>query len=515
MQPTRILAGAVVVASLIAAGPAAAQKKGGDIIALLYAGLNSVDPHFTGTYPARSMILPMYESLMTVDENGGTIPLLAEKAEISADGLTYSFPLRKGVKFHNGKEMTSADVKASMERYAKISPGRAAMDPVASFEAPDKYTFVIKLKTPSASFLDRLASPTSPATVIPEEEAAKEVNKTGNISTGPFQFVEWVPDSHFRIKRFDGFVKRDVAGEKMTGYGGPKTVHIDTVTFRVVTEASARIAALEAGQAHLVEDVPGPAAERLKSNPKVRLYDMPTFQMPVIYLNHSLGPTADIKVRQAIQAAIDMEEAMGAAAAGAPYVVQHAWVYKGHAMYSDAGKALYNINNINKAKELLKGSGYKGEEIVFNVGNLGFMTRYSVVVQQALKEAGMNVKVNTMDLGTLFSISNKDEAWHMTTSGFGSQPFLGPYMYQQITTGPANLARRKGDTALEAAWAKFDGTRDMAVKQAAWNEITQRTYDEVYFVKLGDLGMKYAAVSNLAGFRAYPGSLRFWDAWLE
>ena len=61
----------------------------------------------------------------------------------------------------------------------------------------------------------------------------------------------------------------------------------------------------------------------------------------------------------------------------------------------------------------------------------------------ALKETGLNVKVNTMDLGTLFSISNKDEAWHITTSGFGSQPFLGPYMYQQITTVPANLARRK------------------------------------------------------------------------
>jgi hypothetical protein len=55
----------------------------------------------------------------------------------------------------------------------------------------------------------------------------------------------------------------------------------------------------------------------------------------------------------------------------------------------------------------------------------------------------------------------------------------------------------------------------MAVKQAAWNEITQRIYDEVYFVKLGDLGMKYAAAANLAGFKAYPGSLRFWDAWLE
>ena len=514
MKPTRILAGAALVAAILAAGPASAQKKGGDITALLYASINSVDPHFTSTYPARSMILGMYETLMTVDENGSTVPMLAEKVDVSADGLTYSFPLRKGVMFHNGKEMTAADVKASSERFAKQSPGRASMDAVASFEAPEKYLFVIKLKAPSASFLDRLAAPTAPVTIIPEEEAAKEINKTANISTGPFQFVEWVPDSHFRIKRFDAYAKRAGGGER-SGFGGEKNVYVDTVTFKSVTEASARVAALEAGQAHLIEDLPGPATERLKSNPKVTIYNMPTFQMPVLYLNHALAPTSDLKVRQAMQAAVDAEEALGAAAAGAPYVIQHAWVYKGHPMYSDAGKALYNINNINKAKQLLKESGYKGEEILFNVGNLGFMTRAGVILAQNLKEAGFNVKVQTMDLGTLFSVAGKDEGWHLTTSGYGSQPLLGPYMYQPITVGPANLSRRKADAFLEGEWAKFDATRDMAQRQAAWNAITQRTYDEVYFIKLGDLGMTHAGSVNLKGFKVYPGALRFWDTWLE
>jgi len=410
--------------------------------------------------------------------------------------------------------MTSADVKASLERFAKLSPGRIAMEPVVSYETPEKYRVVLKLKAPSASFLDRLAAPISPVTIIPEEEAAKELNKTGNISTGPFQFVEWVPDSHFRTKRFDGYAKRNQAGER-SGFGGPKTAYLDTVTYKVVAEASARIAALEAGQAHLVEDVPGPAAQRLAGNPKVKLYDLPTFQMPVLYLNHALAPTTDLKVRQAMQAALDMEEVMGAAAAGAPYVVQHAWTYKGHPMYSDTGKALYDINSIAKAKDLLKASSYKGEEILLNVGNLGFMQRMSVLIQQQLKEAGFNIKLQTMDLGTLFSVSAKDEGWHLTTSGFGSQPFLGPYMYQPITMGPGGLSRIKSDPVLEGAWARFDATRDMAQRQAAWNEVQQRTYDQVYFLKLGDLGMKYASVPNLAGFKAYPGALRFWDAWLE
>ena len=175
------------------------------MVALLYAGLNSIDPHFTTTYPARTMLLGIYETLVTVDETGSTIPMLAESVEVAPDGLTYRFPLRKGVKFHNGKEMTSADVKASLERFAKLSPARVSMEIVSAIETPDANTVVVKLKNPSSTWLDRLAAPTSPASIIPIEEAAKELNKTNSISTGPFAFVEWIPDQHFRIKRFDGY----------------------------------------------------------------------------------------------------------------------------------------------------------------------------------------------------------------------------------------------------------------------------------------------------------------------
>ncbi|MBI1775207.1 MAG: ABC transporter substrate-binding protein [Proteobacteria bacterium] len=503
-----------VIALGLAAAPAAAQKRGGDINVLLYAGFNSIDPHFTGTYPARNALLGIYESLVAVDENASTVPMLAESVDISPDGLTYRFPLRKGVKFHNGKEMTAADVKASLERYARLSPNRVFLEPVTAIETPDPYLVIVKLKVANPSFLDRLAAPTSPASVIPVEEAAKELNKTGSIGTGPLQFVEWVPDSHYRMKRFDDYVANKSLPER-TGFAGPKTVYLDTVTLRVVAEASARIAALEAGQVQFVEDVPGPAAQRLAGNPKIRIVDLPTFQMPVLYLNHALAPTGDLSLRRAIQAALDMDEVMGAAAAGSPYVLQHAWTYKGHPLYSEAGKSLYDQHNLAKAKELVKTSGYKGEEILLNVGNIGFMTRLSVVVAQSLKEAGLNVRVSTMELGTLFDISGKDAGWHITTSGYGSQPFLGPYMYQSLMVGPANLSRRKGDTVMEGLWQEFDGAANPAAKKAAWEKIQQRTYDEVYYVKLGDLGLKYAMVSNLAGFKAYPGALRFWNTWLE
>ena len=152
------------------------------------------------------MMLGMYETLVTIDETATPIPLLAAKWDVLDNGLTYRFELRKGVHFHTGKEMTSADVKASLERFGRVSPEKQTMAQVAAVEAPSPYVVVVRMKQVDTSFIDRLASPASPTTIIPAEEAVKEVNKTANVSTGPYQFVEWVPDSHVKLKRFDGYV---------------------------------------------------------------------------------------------------------------------------------------------------------------------------------------------------------------------------------------------------------------------------------------------------------------------
>ena len=190
--------------ALLSAGPALAQKKGGDLVIAQPAGTNTLDPHFTASAAARNMMLGMYETLVTIDETATPIPLLAAKWDVLDNGLTYRFELRKGVHFHTGKEMTSADVKASLERFGRVSPEKQTMAQVAGVEAPSPYVVVVRMKQVDTSFIDRLASPASPTTIIPGEEAVKDVNKTANISTGPYQFVEWVPDSHVKLKRFDG-----------------------------------------------------------------------------------------------------------------------------------------------------------------------------------------------------------------------------------------------------------------------------------------------------------------------
>jgi peptide/nickel transport system substrate-binding protein len=504
-----------LVLMLALAGPAVGQKKGGDLVVAQTAGTNTLDPHFTASAAARNMMLAMYETLVTIDENASPIPMLAAKWEVLDNGLTYRFELRKGVKFHNGKEMTSADVKASLERFGRISPEKQTMASVASIETPDPAVVVIKLKQVDTSFLDRLASPASPTTIIPAEEAQKEVNKTSHISTGPYQFVEWIPDSHVKLRRFDGYVASTAASGR-DGLGGRKIAYFDTITVRIVKEASARVAALESGQVHFVDDVPVPAAKRLESNPKLRLIDLIPWSQPLVYMNTSLAPTNNLKLRQAIQAALDIDEILTAATDGL-YQLNHGWVYPNSAYYSpEAGRALYNQKNTQKAKALLADSGYKGEPLTMITNkDYQFMFKSGVVASEQLKALGINVKLDVLDWPTMAAKANTAEGWNLATSAFAIQPFVGPYSYLKLFWGPTHVGRVSNDAVLDQAWTRFNTSLKQADRKEAWTQIQQRMAEQVYILKLGDYGMKLGMVRNLAGFKPYQGAQRFWNVWLE
>ncbi|MBI1775907.1 MAG: ABC transporter substrate-binding protein [Proteobacteria bacterium] len=499
--------------ALALAMPAEAQKRGGDFIAMVYGNANSIDPNFQASHISRSMLLGTYETLLAVDDNSTATPMLASGVEASPDGLTYRFQLRRGVKFHNGKEMTSADVKASLERFARVSPDRITMAPVVGIDAPDPYSLVIRLKQVSASFLDRLASATTPVAVIPAEEAGKDLNKTNAIGTGPFQFVEWVPDSHIKLKRFDDY-QPNTAYAAPSGFGGKKTVYLDTATFRVTTEASARVAALESGQVHLAQDIPVPAAKRLADNAKLKIHQLKTFNMPVLFLNHAQAPTDNLKFRQAIQAGVDNGEAMAAATDGV-FELDASWLWPGNAFSSDAGKDKYNQNNLARAKQLLAESGYKGEPMILAINNIGFHVKIGSVILENLKAIGINVQVERMEWPVMVDLASKDKGWNVATAGFSSQPLLGAYAYQPLFTGPTNWPHIKSDPPMEEAWAVFNTSLNLAERKSAWAKVQQRTYDQVYIVKLGNQPFLIGVSAKVGGYRPYIGAERLWDVWLE
>lgn len=179
----------------------------------------SLDPLMSNAVVTREVASIIYESLVAFDENYEPVPMLAESIEQSEDGKTYTFKLRQGVKFHNGKEMKSEDVVASLTRWAeKSSSARAVLvDPV--FTAVDDYTVTLTLGQGTTLALGAMANVSHLAAIMPKEivESAPESGVTEFIGTGPYQFVEWKQDQYLKFTKFDDYVALDTPASGLSG----------------------------------------------------------------------------------------------------------------------------------------------------------------------------------------------------------------------------------------------------------------------------------------------------------
>jgi len=489
-----------------------AQKKGGDIVMAQQAQPPTLDVMTTTAQATRNIGMHIFETLVTRDENGNVINDLASKVDTSADGLSYTFTLREGVKFHNGKEMTSADAKASLERYGRIGASPTLKD-VESITAPSKYQVVVRLKKTNPGFVEMLSSPRAPAAIIPAEEAGKDAGKIEIIGTGPFQFVEYKPDSHVKLKRFDGYVP-NTNFQKPDGFSGRKTPYVDTATIRFVPEGGARTAGLQSGEFQLLEQMPTDAAKRLAKDPNIRVYEAMPWAFQLLIFNASLPPTDNLKVRQAIQAALDYEEIMAISTDGA-YRMLHGWQHPNTPYFAgDLGKDRYNTNSLDRGRALLKESGYKGEELlIFTDSQFKNHRDVAVTAAEQLKKIGMNVNVKVTDWPTALASTAKKDGWNAWPLMFGIEPYEGPYNTVSFWWG--EKARiQVNDPAIDSAYQRLTTSAALPDRQRAFADFQKQMIDQAYVIKLGDVGIYQATRGNIKGYRPYRIP-RMWDIWIE
>src|SRR5262244_2388021 len=186
---------AFLVAAASPARAADTPRRGGVLLAAIAADAPSLDPHQENTFATLQLVAPCYSTLLQIDPYNypKVIGDVATEWKIAADGLTYTFKLRQGIRFHDGSPLTSADVKATYEKIVFPPSGvrsirKNAYAAVTSIEAPDASTLVFKLKQPSASLLDNLASPWN--VIYPKKYLDKDPNyfKTNIVGSGPFKF---------------------------------------------------------------------------------------------------------------------------------------------------------------------------------------------------------------------------------------------------------------------------------------------------------------------------------------
>jgi peptide/nickel transport system substrate-binding protein len=494
--------------------PARAQgKKGGTLTYATVSGPGTLDPHVSSSAVELEVINNLFEGLVALDNQNATRPMLAAKATVSPDSKTYTFELRRGVKFHTGEEMTSADVKASMERYQSVSPNAKNLSDVERYETPDPYTFVIQLKNANVVLLDVLKSPIFPFMILPASQKDKPARGIDIVGTGPFSMGEWVKDSHLVIKRFDGYVT-DTSAPGRDGYAGRKTPYVDNARFRFIPEATTRIAALQTGEVQLASSIPTELRQKIEERKELAIRESFPIGGTYVIVNSQFGPTTNVLIRQAIGAAIDITEITEATGG---INKPNAWMSFPNTPYylGDTEKApWYDIKSPAKAKELLKQAGYKNEKIIIETNsNYPWMRTSMLVVAEQLKAAGVNVEFRIVDWTTNASHMQQGTGeWNLSTTLFGPDHILGPQQWRPLIYAFPNI---KGNADLDAAYAEFFAEASLEKRRISWLKIQQQVLGNGYMVKIADSGRLNAYSRKLKGQSDYSGILQLWDLYLE
>src|SRR5205814_9407497 len=323
----------------------------------------TLDVHTTTAVIVQQITWHVYETLYAYDRQYNAVPLRVESHTVTDNGRTYVFRRRRGVKFHNGKELTAADVVASLKRWGRLAtPGKQLWKNVEGVEAKDASAVAMYVKDTSGALLMGLARPNNGAVIYPKEivDAAGDNQVKEYIGTGPYRFVEHKPDRHVKLARFKEYAARS---EAPNGFGGRRTAYVDEILFIPVPDVAVRLAGVETGEYEYSQQLQQDQYDRVKAMAGVVPVIIKPAGWTTAVLNHKQGLMTDKRIRQAFQAALDMEPIMAAGFGnkafyrvdpGLSFPEQPQW-------HSRAGGELYNQKNPARAKKLLQEAGYAGQ----------------------------------------------------------------------------------------------------------------------------------------------------------
>lgn len=347
-----------------------------------------LDPHIITSFSSHRRIDLLYNKLVRHNENLEIVPDLAESVDIP-DNVTYVFNLRKGVKFHNGKEMTAEDVVFSLNRVLDpktASPGRSYISSIKSVEALNTYKVKVTLSAPLASFLEGL---TSNNLAIVSKAAVEQYGNLQKVEvgTGPFMMKEWVPDNSMTlVKNPDYFEK-----------GLP---YLDKVIFRIIPEQASLLAGLKSGTLDMATINDGSTIMLAKKDSNLVVMQKPGMNVRTFGFNTTRKPFDDVRVRQALSLAIDRSEVVTVAEFGmgqptGPIPVSATqWALP-------LSKIPYSTPDIAKAKALLAQAGYPNGFSFKIVTANSYEGGISVaqVIQNQLKKIGVNAELEVVEWG--------------------------------------------------------------------------------------------------------------------
>ena len=483
----------------------------------LNADIRSTNPGVNRDDNTAAVVLHMVEGLVGYRENGAVAPLLAETIDVSPDGLTYTFHLRKGVRFHNGARMSSADVLWSWNRYMDAKTdwrcrpefdGRIGLK-VTEVAAPDPATFVMKLEKPSALFLDTMARTDCAMVAVLHKDSIKPDGSWDKpIGTGPFQLADWRRGEYVLLKRFDGYVSPP--GDKRDGYVGSNRALDSEVKFLAIADGATVKAGLVSGALD-VADIPDVEVAEMKKAGAVQVLAAPSATKHALLIQTRDPLLSDVRMRQAIASALDLDEIVGAASNGLGQVNNSA-VYITSPFHDEVQKKRYAHDPARTKKPLAEAS-YKGETIKLIANKRSTVPSYPVAImaQAMLQAAGIKSEIEILEWATQLDRYSKGNFQMMS---FSYSARIDPAQsYNQFTGAKDKMPSKVWDSReADALIEKATLISDEAERRAIFDRLHTMMLADAPLIFLYNQVDTAAVAKRIQGFAPWVASKpRLWE----
>lgn len=484
--------------------------------ARLNADIVSSDPGMKRDANTDAVLLHVVEGLVAAREDGSVGPMLASSWTVSADGRSYRFALRPGIRFHNGAPLTATDVKWSLDRY--LAPGsrwRCKPDlsaegiaAVESVTAPDPLTVQVTLDRPAPLFLATLARVDCGSTGIAHRDSVGPDGKWRQpIGTGPFRWGEWRHNQYVDLLRYDGY--RSLPGTP-DGNGGGKRALVDRIRFSVIPDGSAASAALLRQSLDVLDALAPNELGTIQGAPGIKLESALSSDFYGILIQTGSPTLRDVRLRRALALSLDV-------AALTRVVTHNTGVADSSPIpvvspFSGPAQRQLVQRNLAEARALVKASGYRGEPIeLLTSHSPPEMYDAAILVQAMAREAGINIEVVTLDWATQLARYSSGD-YQATMFGFSAR--LDPSQMFGVLIGDRAADPRKVWNSPQAIALLHQSveTGDRAARQRIFDALEAQFRAEVPAIVLYNTRRVTGLRTPVTGYRSWPAQTqRLWN----
>ena len=513
------LAAGLIAVGAMAATPASAQKT---LKVVMHSDVKIVDPIWTTAYITRNHGYMIYDVLLATDANGAIQPQMLDNYKVSPDGLTYTFTLRDGLTWHDGKPVTSEDCIASIKRWAaKDATGQKMMSFAESLTATNDKTFVLKLKEPTGLVLSGLGKPSSNVPfMMPKRVAETDPNTQISefVGSGPFVFKtdEWKPGDKAVYVKNTAYKPRS---EPASGLAGGKVVKVDRVEWLAISDHQQAVNALLAGEVDYLEAPTHDLLPLLKADRSINLITWnPLGNQYTFRPNHLHKPFDNPKIRQALLYAFNQEDFLQAVIGNPEYYkVCKAMFICGTPLESSKGMDGLLESNFAKARALLQEAGYDGTPVVLmHSTDLAVLTNLAPVAKSLMERAGFKVDMQSMDWQTVVARRAKKDppsagGWNAFLTSWVAADILNPVMAAYFNSAcDRALFGWPCDPEMEKLRDDFARATEPAKQKELAEAVQVRATQSVSHISLGQWYQPGAARRGISGILTAPAPV-FWN----